>query len=55
MYCYYMLSADKKAKHSCSWKGHTGHNNEDDVFYAELNATVTDFYHLVSTFKIDTK
>ncbi|PWA39412.1 hypothetical protein CTI12_AA570250 [Artemisia annua] len=37
---------DKRAKHICCWKGHNSHNNENDVFYVELDGTVTEFYHL---------
>ncbi|PWA53183.1 hypothetical protein CTI12_AA444870 [Artemisia annua] len=37
---------DKRAKHICSWKAHNSHINENDVFYAELDGTVTEFYHL---------
>ncbi|PWA63860.1 hypothetical protein CTI12_AA347060 [Artemisia annua] len=36
----------KRAKHICSWKAHNSHINENDVFYAELDGTVTEFYHL---------
>ena len=42
------IIAYKRAKHICSWKGHNSHNNENDVFYAELNGPTCEFYHVVS-------
>ncbi|PWA77615.1 hypothetical protein CTI12_AA224420 [Artemisia annua] len=37
---------DKRAHHICTWEGHTNHNDEDDVFYVELNGIVLEFYHV---------
>ncbi|PWA34300.1 DNA-binding pseudobarrel domain-containing protein [Artemisia annua] len=37
---------DKRSKHICSWKGHDSHDNENNVFYAELNGPVSDCYQL---------
>ena len=39
---------DKRLASVCKWPFHADHVNEDNVFYTELCAYVTDQYRLVS-------
>lgn len=43
-------NADKRLASVCKWPFHADHVNEDNVFYTELCAYVTDQFRLVSLY-----